>query len=230
MEGDVYAKYATRISDSIMFHSVPYYTEYSGDLKTYEYNILGYDASSGCIRLNCRDAKWIFDNCAHGTEVNIFYDWSSYGPIEADEVYTIPDSLEPLCRWDPTDTDAEGNPWLFYDAYLLTDTIYIPIGSSVDYLLELLRPTDNYGNNLSDFFYTDGGYDLNETGSYPTIGHIKIGNLSFSFSITINVTEEKYNAVDNVDYETVEENTEEDSRTESEADTEAVYGEENEEE
>ena len=191
MIGDVYTQYATRIVDDVMFHSVPYFTKNPGDLETYEYNILGYEASSACIRLNVRDASWIFFNCAEATEVNIFYNWDYYGPLDPEPIYRIPSDLDPLSKWDPTDIYSEGNPWLTYTASLTSDNVVLPYNSSVDSLLRALGPTDEYGHDLSEYFYTDGGYSLWSPGTYTTVGHIDIATLSFSFPITITITEEE---------------------------------------
>ncbi len=190
MVGDVYTQYATRITDDgIMFHSIPYYTENPGDIETNEYNILGYDASSGCIRLNVRDAAWIFNNCEKGTQVNIFYDWSDYGPLNPEPTYTIPTDISQLSGWDPTDVYYSNNPWLSYNAYLTNTSVSLPAYSSADTLIAAVYPTDQYGNYLGNYFYTDGGYYLDTPGTYYTTAHIDIGNLSFSYDLTITITE-----------------------------------------
>lgn len=190
MVGDVYTQYATRITDDgIMFHSIPYYTENPGDIETNEYNILGYDASSGCIRLNVRDAAWIFNNCEKGTQVNIFYDWSDYGPLNPEPTYTIPTDISQLAGWDPTDVYYSNNPWLSYNAYLTNTSVSLPAYSSVDSLIAAVCPTDQYGNNLANYFYTAGGYYLDTPGTYYTTAYIDIGNLSFSYDLTITITE-----------------------------------------
>ena len=66
MIGNCYAQYCTRITwDGILFHSVWYYK--NGDKSTMSvsaYNVMGNKASHGCVRLLCKDAKWIYDNCA----------------------------------------------------------------------------------------------------------------------------------------------------------------------
>ena len=59
LEGDVYGQYATVITGSFLFHSVPYFTEDKGDLEIEEYNKLGTSVSAGCVRLSVIDAKWI---------------------------------------------------------------------------------------------------------------------------------------------------------------------------
>lgn len=70
--GNVYGQYATRITGSILFHSVPYYTMYDkGSLEYLEYNKLGTSASMGCVRLTVENAKWIYDNCPAGTTIRM---------------------------------------------------------------------------------------------------------------------------------------------------------------
>lgn len=72
------------------------------DLEVEEYNHLGETRSLGCIRLNCRDAKWIFDNCALGTKVTITTAESS-GPLKKPAGIQIPS----WHTWDPTDPTAQ---------------------------------------------------------------------------------------------------------------------------
>lgn len=68
---ECYAKYASRITGAILFHSVIYGTTASGP--TYNsVHALGEKASHGCVRLKVADAKWIAENCLAGTQVRIF--------------------------------------------------------------------------------------------------------------------------------------------------------------
>ena len=106
--GGVYGQYSTRITGSILFHSVPYYTKNKGDLEWEEYNKLGTKASAGCIRMAVRDVKWIFDNVAAGTTVKI-YDGNIPPGITKPSAIKIP-ADSPNKGWDPTDPDPN-NPW-----------------------------------------------------------------------------------------------------------------------
>ena len=107
--GNVYGQYATRIVDSILFHSVPYYSQSPDDLESEEYNKLGTAASLGCVRLCVRDTKWIYDNCPIGTTVEFYDDYDNPGPLGKPEPITI-DLNSPNKGWDPTDPDPN-NPW-----------------------------------------------------------------------------------------------------------------------
>ncbi len=107
--GGVYGQYATDIVGNILFHSVPYYSMNKNDVEYLEYNKLGTKASMGCIRLPVADALWIFNNCPIGTEVEIYDDADSPGPLGKPEPICIDENSENR-GWDPTDPDPN-NPW-----------------------------------------------------------------------------------------------------------------------
>lgn len=67
-----YAQYASRISGPFLFHSCVYYKETINSLKQYYYNNLGRNVSSGCVRLTCGDAYWIFTHCPKGTPIRVY--------------------------------------------------------------------------------------------------------------------------------------------------------------
>ena len=69
---DVYAKWATRIKDKILFHSIPYNTPSLKDIDKEAVSRFGSPASHSCVRLLLDDAKWIAQNCMAGTQVDIF--------------------------------------------------------------------------------------------------------------------------------------------------------------
>nr|WP_317399218.1 L,D-transpeptidase family protein [uncultured Gemmiger sp.] len=110
LSGPCYGQYATRIWESYLFHSVPYYSQHKDDLEYDEYNQLGTPASLGCIRLAVADVKWIYDNCDLGTRVIIYDDESNPGPMGKPGTIHIDPADETLRGWDPTDPDPE-NPW-----------------------------------------------------------------------------------------------------------------------
>ncbi len=101
MVGDTWAQWCTQIQGNYLFHSVPCWTQNNADLEVDEYNHLGETRSLGCIRLNCRDAKWIFDNCQLGTKVTITT-WEASGPLSKPAGIQIPT----WHTWDPTDPTA----------------------------------------------------------------------------------------------------------------------------
>lgn len=112
MKGNVWAQYFTRIHGSILFHSVPYTERNKWSLEYWEYDKLGTAASAGCIRLTVENAKWIYNNCPAGTQVE-FYTSSNPGPLGKPTEQKISDD-EQVRGWDPTDPDST-NPWKTYD-------------------------------------------------------------------------------------------------------------------
>lgn len=113
LQGNVYGQYCTQIVGNILFHSVPYIEKNNpSSLEYWEYDKLGEEASLGCIRLTVESAKWIFDNCETGTQVE-FYSSEDSGPFGKPETQKISDYSEELKNWDPTDEKQE-NPWIIY--------------------------------------------------------------------------------------------------------------------
>lgn len=111
--GNVYGQYATRITGQILFHSVPYLNKDKSSLEYWEYDKLGEPASKGCVRLTVEDAKWIYDYCKPGTQVE-FYENENPGPLGKPEEMKISEYSNELKKWDPTDPDIN-NPWLKID-------------------------------------------------------------------------------------------------------------------
>ena len=96
--GPCYGQYCTQIVGDFLFHSVPYVSPDANTLMTEEYNKLGTTCSHGCIRLCVADAKWIYDNCALGTKVEL-YDSPDPGPLGKPALKLLPAGQ----TWDPTD-------------------------------------------------------------------------------------------------------------------------------
>ncbi len=109
MVDNSYGRYAVRFNGKILFHSVPYEETSPDSLEWEEYNLLGENASLGCVRLSVEDAKWIYDNCKPGTAVVVYSDSETAGLLEKPAAVKIPED-SPCRGWDPTDVDVE-NPW-----------------------------------------------------------------------------------------------------------------------
>ena len=107
--GNSYGQYSTRIVSQILFHSVPCERQSEDSVITRYYDRLGITTSMGCIRLTVADAKWIYDNCPLGTQVE-FYSSSNPGPLGKPSAIKITNYGYPLNRWDPTDPNPN-NPW-----------------------------------------------------------------------------------------------------------------------
>lgn len=104
---DVYGQYISGISGDFLFHSVPYSEmENKASLEIEEFNLLGQEASLGCVRLAVEDTKWIYDNCPIGTKVKI-YDSDKPEPLGRPAAVRINGKG---LGWDPTDRTG-GNPY-----------------------------------------------------------------------------------------------------------------------
>ena len=109
----VYGYYVTEIDDDILFHSVPYQVKWdNSSLEYWEYDKLGTSASAGCVRLQVKDAKWIWENYYNIYAVE-FYGDEDPGPLGKPGVPQISDN-ELRRGWDPTDPDPD-NLWYWSD-------------------------------------------------------------------------------------------------------------------
>ena len=147
MIGNCYAQYCTRITwDGILFHSVWYYQK--GDKSTMSvsaYNVMGNKASHGCVRLLCKDAKWIYDNCALKTKVVIFNGTKKDDPLGRPSF--TPLSTKSRTSWDPTDPDPK-NPFRGYKPAVTVKSPTIELGSKVKEK-DLVVIKDSAGNELT---------------------------------------------------------------------------------
>lgn len=101
MVNDSYTQYATRIipGQGFLLHSITYATPNIYDLNTEGYNGLGVSRSLGCVRLTAANAKWIYDNCVLGTQIDIYEDGNVASPYYKPDLVPIP--LDQ--KYDPTD-------------------------------------------------------------------------------------------------------------------------------
>lgn len=110
--GNVWGHYCCQVVGDILFHSVPYLQNKNDTLVGKYYDRLGTKDSMGCIRLTTIDAKWIYDNCPSGTQVE-FYSSSNPGPLGKPTAQKVSNAPGNLKDWDPTDPDPN-NPWRNY--------------------------------------------------------------------------------------------------------------------
>lgn len=98
--GPCWGQWCEHLTDDILFHSV-YYNEKNNNrtLDVSAYNKLGTMASHGCVRLAAGDAKWIYDNCKVGTQVEIYNNKKNPGPFDKPKIKKLSKSH----TWDPTD-------------------------------------------------------------------------------------------------------------------------------
>ena len=109
-----YGRYAVRFNNHILFHSVPYIQTSPDTLEWDQYNLLGENASLGCVRLTVEDEKWIYDNCVPGTQVVVYSGEEIVGGVTRPGTLKIAED-SPYRGWDPTDL-TPGNPWFGSDS------------------------------------------------------------------------------------------------------------------
>ena len=190
--GNVEGQYAVRFNGHILFHSVPYTKQDKGTLKDGEYNKLGTPASMGCVRLSVADAKWIYDKCPNGTEVEVI-EGSEAEAFEKPLGIKIADDSE-YSGWDPTDPD-KNNPWIgklpkienVKDITILKD-------SSKEVLMTVLNEvhgTDYDGTRLEAFIENIDSINLGEYGTYEIIyGTTGVYGVTVFDNAMINVVDE----------------------------------------
>lgn len=170
LNGGVWGQYSTRITGSILFHSVPMKTKSKDAVYYSYYNRLGTTASAGCVRLTTIDAKWIFDNCPIGTTVEIYNDSSSPGPLGKPSAVKLPTNI--ATGWDPTDPDPK-NPWKNKQASIVgASAKNIERGSEFN-IKSGVKALDGIGNDITDKMLIEGKVDTNKLGDYKVTYSIK---------------------------------------------------------
>ena len=97
--GPCWGQWCSGIHADFLFHSVMYQSYNNNkNLNTSAYNKLGNIASHGCVRLQAKDAKWIYDNCHVGTKI-VIYNSDNPGPLGKPKAPKLKGSH----TWDPTD-------------------------------------------------------------------------------------------------------------------------------
>lgn len=146
MIGNCYAQYCSRICPEILFHSVWYYKK--GDkssMSVAAYNVMGQKASHGCVRLLCKDAKWIYDHCAVGTKIVIFWGKKKDDPLKRPGFTRITNGK--FTDWDPTDPDPK-NPYRKKVPTLTVNKTTVEFGTNVK-AIDLVTIKDSAGNIMS---------------------------------------------------------------------------------
>lgn len=168
-----YAQYAIRFNKGILFHSVPYLSDSPDTLEADQFNLLGSNASLGCVRLATSDVKWLYENCPKGTQVIVYDDATNPGPLGKPEQMKTYVGLS-ISGWDPTDDRAE-NPWnaLKPTMYLKNDfgnnVLYMFVGDTEADLQKYIGCRTFQGIDLDEENYKvtiNGNYDFSKSAVY----------------------------------------------------------------
>lgn len=104
LNGPTWGYFCSHITDDILFHSIPAPTTDRTLVPSYKFNVLGQQASQGCIRLAMGDAKWLYDTVPIGTPVIVYEDAGNPGPLGKPANYKM--NATPTYYYDPTDPIA----------------------------------------------------------------------------------------------------------------------------
>lgn len=163
LDGPTYGQYCTRITGSILFHSVWYYQNQAPSTQSYvQYNKLGSLASHGCCRLTVAASKWIYENCPTGTKVTIFNGSSKDDPLGKPKTIKV----SGYSGWDPTDPNPS-NP---YKTKSTKPTITVSkrtldLGSKFDG--GYMTCKDSGGFDITGWVKMTGTVNMKKVGSYP---------------------------------------------------------------
>ncbi len=166
LDGPSYGQYCTRITGSILFHSVWYYGNGDYASQSYrEYNKLGTTASHGCVRLTVADAKWIYENCPLQTRVTVIYGSSANDPLGKPEAIKIPPNYGSR-GWDPTDP-MPGNPYSNLRPSIDVNNAPTQIGYGSPFNAYTgISARDSLGNDITAKLTCSGSVNTYQLGSY----------------------------------------------------------------
>jgi len=182
LDGPSYGQYCTRITGSILFHSVWYYENGKPNTQSYiQYNRLGTTASHGCVRLTVGDCKWIYNNVSSGTKV-VIYNSKNPGPLGKPSAIKVSGYM----GWDPTDPDP-ANPYHDRKPTIKgAKSKNIAYGSKFN-LLKGIKVKNSTGFNAKKLLKTKIMYKMDKTSKYKKVKKIntkKPGKYKVTYSIT----------------------------------------------
>uniref|UniRef100_N2B8J9 L,D-TPase catalytic domain-containing protein n=1 Tax=Eubacterium plexicaudatum ASF492 TaxID=1235802 RepID=N2B8J9_9FIRM len=183
LDGPSYGQYCTRITGSILFHSVWYYQQNKTTQSYVQYNKLGSLASHGCVRVTTAAAKWIYDNCPLRTKVIIFNGNSGDDPLGKPASIKVSTSVS--MGWDPTDPDPN-NTYATKNTQpkIVVKSKSVKAQYNAKFTPVEMQAYDSAGNKLSNaWIHTSGSVNTKQMGSYPVTY-----SLTDSFGRTASVT------------------------------------------
>ncbi|MEY8334317.1 L,D-transpeptidase family protein [Lachnospiraceae bacterium 47-T17] len=163
LDGPSYGQYCTRITGSILFHSVWYYQNRTPNSQSYvQYNKLGTTASHGCCRLTVAASKWIYENCPTGTKVIIFNGSSKDDPLGKPKTIKV----SGYSGWDPTDPDPS-NPYKTKSTKPVITVSKKTLALGDKFGDGYMTCKDSGGFEITDWVKMTGKVNMAKAGSYP---------------------------------------------------------------
>lgn len=185
LDGPCYGQYCTRITGSILFHSVWYHQQTKNSQSYVQYNKLGTTASHGCCRLTVAASKWIYDNCPLGTKVIVFNGSSKDDPLGKPKTIKV----QGYSGWDPTDPDPD-NPYKTKSTKPVISVSKKVLSLGAKFGDGNMTCKDSGGFDITDWVKMTGKVNMKKAGSY-TVAYSVID--SFGRTATKKVT---YKVVD----------------------------------
>lgn len=162
LDGPCYGQYCTRITGSILFHSVWYYQQTKNSQSYRQYNKLGTTASHGCCRLTVAASKWIYDNCPLGTKVIIFNGSAKDDPLGKPKTIKV----KGYSGWDPTDPD-KNNPYKTKSTKPVITVSKKTIAYGSKFGDGNMTCKDSGGFDITDWVKRTGKVNTKKLGTYP---------------------------------------------------------------
>lgn len=107
LNGPTWGYYCSHITSDILFHSIPAPSTSRSGVPSYKFNMLGQQASQGCIRLAMGDAYWLYTTVPVGSTVVVYDDAKYPGPLGRPTATKM--STSPTYYYDPTDPNRTNN-------------------------------------------------------------------------------------------------------------------------
>lgn len=186
-----FSKNVTVLDEVLSITTAPYNEKSDSSLVYEKFNELGETYTGENIWLSCADAKWIYDNCAVGTEVEIYSDEKAVEISIKPSVIKIP--VDSAYRtWDPSD-DNESNPWQQNVARIEgVRNIYAVLGEEIN-VMNGITGYDTCGNDISNKIILMGNYDINKVGEYKVTYYLEDSIGSKVSAETMIIVKEKPN-------------------------------------
>lgn len=189
--GPTYGQYCVRITGGILFHSVWYYNNKNkASMSNEEFNKLGTAASHGCIRLQLKDSKWIYDNCGSGTKVTIFDGTAADDPLGKPAVIKVQTTSK--MGWDPTDPDP-ANPYAPLKPTITVSGVKKVLNAGdVWEPLNGITAKDSLGGDATGYIKYYGNVDTSKAGKYKVIYQVTdLLGRSRSYAVTYKVKDDR---------------------------------------
>lgn len=187
-----YTKNVSRLDGTLAITSVPYSEQKDDKLIFEKFNELGSSYTGENIWLSAADSKWIYDNCATGTEVEIYSDENAIEISIKPNPIRIPVDSENK-NWDPSDK-VPANPWSICTVKIENaHNLYTSKNSEFN-PLQGIKGYDTCGNDITDKIILMGNYDISKVGEYKVTYYLEdsIGSkASADISIFVNEKQEE---------------------------------------